>query len=97
FATTLSVMTERSVNGPLAIRLEGEVIAEPTVFERIDGGQVQVTGPDLPKLKRLAHAAKGQCKGSGLAIALQPSRWPIDVSATRAAMPRPLQRGTKPA
>jgi hypothetical protein len=61
FAAVLSSLTARSINGPLDIRLDGEVISEPIVLERIDGGQLQITGPKLSVLDRLSKAVKGPC------------------------------------
>ena len=60
-AALFSSLTDRSINGPLAIRLNGEVIAEPIVFERIEGGQFQVTGPEAPVLERLREAVDNRC------------------------------------
>jgi preprotein translocase subunit SecD len=60
-AGALSALTGRAINGPLDIRLDGEVISEPIVYERIDRGEFQVTGPELPVLNRLSEAVIKPC------------------------------------
>jgi hypothetical protein len=61
FAGALGSITARSIESPLAIRLDGEVISEPMVYEKIDGGRFQVTGPELTVLERLSDAVGRPC------------------------------------
>ena len=45
-------LTRNSVNRRLAIRLEGSIISRPTIYEPIEDGFLQITGPDELTLRR---------------------------------------------
>ena len=60
-AALFSSLTDRLVNWWVEIRLDGEVISEPGIYERIDSGQFQVAGPEAPELDRLIAAVNSPC------------------------------------
>ena len=57
----LSDVTGHAIGRPLAIRLDGSVIAKPVVNERIDAGEVEVSGPEHALLARLAERTLESC------------------------------------
>jgi hypothetical protein len=60
-AAIFGAITGRSIETALAVRLDGEIISEPMVFERIDGGWFQVSGPEWPVLERFKNAVGRPC------------------------------------
>jgi hypothetical protein len=58
---SLSKVTEQSVGRPLPIRLDGAIIANPIVYDRIESGEFQVIGPEPEVLTRLAERTGGGC------------------------------------
>lgn len=58
-AFSLASLTQRSINRHLAIRLDGLIIARPNVNEPIEGGVLQISGPDAATLERASAAIQG--------------------------------------
>ncbi|MGH6787870.1 MAG: SecDF P1 head subdomain-containing protein [Novosphingobium sp.] len=60
-ARRFGIMTGALVGRPLAVRVNGRVVMEPTVTEPILGGEVQITGPDEAAMREIARAVKQPC------------------------------------
>jgi hypothetical protein len=50
-----AALTRQSINRRLAIRIDGMIILRPTIYEAIESGEVQISGPDVAVLKRFAE------------------------------------------
>jgi len=64
-ASEIAELTGRSVGGPIALRLDGLVIAEPLVFERLETAWFSVLGPDDDSLERARTELLGGCRSDG--------------------------------
>jgi hypothetical protein len=60
-APTLAMLTERSIGHPLAVRLNGKVIAQPIVDEPLERGELQLSGPDRQTLEQIQTALAASC------------------------------------
>jgi len=60
-AIELGTLTRRHVGHALALREGGRVVMEPIIQEPIEGGQVQISGPERDELDRVIAAAEA-CK-----------------------------------
>lgn len=59
--TRLAMLTRRATGDPMAVRLDGVVVMQPTVFEPILHGTLQLNGPDADVLERLRRALDRPC------------------------------------
>lgn len=57
----LLVQTERLLNRPMSIRIDGEAVMAPNVNEPIAGGEVMLSGPDREEMERVRAAALRAC------------------------------------
>lgn len=54
-SSSFGSLTRRSINRRLAVRLDGAIISRPNVYEPMENGTLQITGPDEVILKRVSR------------------------------------------
>ena len=60
-AKRLHEMTRGSVGQSISIRLDGEVLSEPNVWEPIPDGEIQITGIELATMDKIIAATQRPC------------------------------------
>ena len=59
----LLAVTERLLNKPMGVRIDGEAVMAPNVNEPISGGEIMLSGPYREELERVRLAALRPCQG----------------------------------
>jgi hypothetical protein len=57
----LLAQTERLLNKPMSVRIDGEAVMAPNVHEPIAGGELMLSGPEREELERVRSAALRSC------------------------------------
>ncbi len=60
-AAVLEAVISRSIDAPIAIRLDGAVIARPVPYELIPLGRLAISGPSRETLERVLQALRVDC------------------------------------
>lgn len=60
-AKRLYELTRRSVGQSISIRVDGEVLSEPNIWEPIPDGEIQITGIELATMDKIIAATQRPC------------------------------------
>ncbi len=61
----LAALTEKAVGKTVTVWLDGKVLMEPVVQEKIVSGRLTIAGIESDQLERAEAAAAGQCPAAG--------------------------------